>query len=139
MGIPAQEGRTSMMTATLPRLGLEVRRIQGERIRKARIWVSLTQKELAAEVSWLIDNSISHNIISQIEQGERDVTTREMRAIAYVTGQPREWLEGEGGEFDPTVTAATLNLVIPGYDNRQWSELIDPSAERVLVDLAAVS
>lgn len=125
---------------TAIRLGQEAKRIQGERIRRARIWVALTQKELAAEISWLTDEDISHNIISQIEQGKRDVTTREMRAIAYITRQSREWLEGEeSGVFDDTVGAATLNCVIPGYENRLWRFLINPDESEFDPVLADVS
>lgn len=128
-----------MATATLPRLGEDVRRVQGERIKKARVWVSLSQQELADEVSLLIDTSISNNIISQIEAGKRDVNTREMRAIAYITGQSRTWLEDDGGEFDPTITTANLNLVIPGYANRRWNQLLNPPAGRLFASLPAAS
>ena len=113
-------------------LGEEMKRVQGDRIRRARMWVALTQKELAAEITWLTDTPISHNIISQIEQGEREVTTREMKAIEVITGQHRDWLEGHGGEFDDSVTTATLNCVIPGYDNRLWVMRINPWHQRVL-------
>ena len=111
---------------TMLRLGADTKRVQGERVRKARTWVALSQKELAAEISWLTDEEISHNIISQIEQGKRDVTTREMRAIEHITGQHRDWLEGQGGDFDDSVATATLNRVIPGYRERLWLKLINP-------------
>jgi ribosome-binding protein aMBF1 (putative translation factor) len=124
---------------TMLRLGEETKRVQGERIRRARMWVALTQKELAAEISWLTDTPISHNIISQIEKGDRDVTTREMRAIEYVTGQHRDWLEDQGGEFDDSVTTATLNRVIPGYENRLWHQLINPWQSRLSLEFDRAS
>lgn len=124
---------------TMLRLGEETKRVQGERIRRARMWVALTQKELANEISWLTDTPISHNIISQIEKGDRDVTTREMRAIEYVTGQHRDWLEGQGGEFDDSVTTATLNCVIPGYENRLWLNGVNPWQQRVFAHLPEAS
>ena len=119
-----RKGRSRM---TMLGLGPQVKEIQGERIKRARTWVALSQKELAAEVSWLTDTPISHNIISQIEQGNRDATTREMRAIATVTGQDRDWLEGFDGDFDASVETATLNRVIPGYHNRLWLREVIPS------------
>lgn len=127
------------MTATMVRLGLETRQVQGERIRRARLWVSLTQKELASEVSWLTDTPISHNIISQIESGNRDATSREMMAIAYITGQSREWLDGLDAAFNDAVTTANLNLVIPGYDKRHWGELVNHwnDSESDVIDLVS--
>lgn len=68
--------------------------LQGKRVKAARIWAELSQGKLAAEVSEMIGDLISRNIISKIENGERAVTEQELTAISIITGQPYEWLRG---------------------------------------------
>lgn len=68
---------------------------QGERIRKARAWTGLSQKEMADEVSRLVGEGISHNTISQIEKGVVDPRGRVLWAIGRVTGQDQAWLQGD--------------------------------------------
>jgi hypothetical protein len=50
-------------------------------------------------VSEQVTVPISHNIISQIEKGERGVWNDEMLALEDILDQDKEWLEGRGGEF----------------------------------------
>lgn len=67
---------------------------QGRRVRRQRRILDMTQGELARRVSELIGEVISHNIISQIEKGNRDIWNNEMNALEVILGVPRSWLEG---------------------------------------------
>lgn len=104
-------------------LGPEVRDIQGSRIKSARDWARLSQRELAELVSTLIEEPISYNIISKIEKGERDATSREIRAISYITAQDQSWLEGGDGylqEVSQETITERLSSIEPfrGSSNR---------------------
>lgn len=76
------------------------RALQGQRIRFARRAKGYTQEELAELVSEQVETTISNNIISEIEKGNRGVWNDEMLALCNLLEQSRDWLEGTGGEFN---------------------------------------
>lgn len=77
---------------------------QGDRIRRAREWVGLTQGGLGEDVG------VSGQSISQYEAGEVDPRGRILRLIAIATGQSIDWLQGiEDASFDPSVAKTRLS------------------------------
>lgn len=67
---------------------------QGKRIKAARRYKGYSLKYLSEAVSDYTGLSISHQIIHQIENGNRGVFTEEMDALSAILEQPRTWLEG---------------------------------------------
>lgn len=68
--------------------------VQGERVRMARSSTNLSREKFATVVSEHLAESISREIIRQIEKGERDAKMGELIAISVVTGKRVEWLAG---------------------------------------------
>lgn len=62
-------------------------RVQGMRVRIARIEKELTQRELAEQT----DGLLTQQMISRIEKGARDVKLNEMVTIASATEKPIEY------------------------------------------------
>jgi transcriptional regulator with XRE-family HTH domain len=84
--------------------------LQGMRLKRARVTLGLTQKQLARRVSELTGEVISHNIISVIEKGERDIWHREMKALETILHRDAAWLSG--------ATPDDWDRVKPGYRDR---------------------
>jgi transcriptional regulator with XRE-family HTH domain len=92
---------------TLQLAGKEQLRTQGQRVRRARRTLELSQAELANRVSVHTGDLISHQTIYLIEKGKRDIWHREMTALVAILHRDASWLAG--------LTEDEWDRVKPGY------------------------
>lgn len=67
-------------------LELEYRRLVGKRVRVGRIWLELSQDELAAKAG------VSRNFVSAIERGAQGLDAWRLWALAEGLGGTLDWL-----------------------------------------------
>lgn len=76
--------------------GAELKETVAERIRAARLMAGKPgSRTVAHAMRRLLGQPWSHNMILEIEKGHRDVTVRELRALADVLEQDYRWLAGD--------------------------------------------
>jgi DNA-binding XRE family transcriptional regulator len=95
---------------TLQMAGPEQLRTQGQRIRRARRTLEMSQTALAQRVTDYTGEPISHQTIYLIEKGKRDIWQREMAALVSILHRDAAWLSGE--------TEDEWDRVKPGYRDR---------------------
>ena len=69
--------------------------ICGDRVRVARVYRKMEQKDLAREINFL-GMDMTPLIVSRIENNQRHVCDAELKMLAKVLGVTMEWLCGEG-------------------------------------------
>jgi len=91
----------------------------GARIREARLFLRMTQDDLACEAR------ISKGFLSEVENGNKDVATVRLRRIADALGVSLDWLV-RGEE-----TAERCDRVVELVLGKLWAEVeMDPRMER---------
>lgn len=77
---------------------------QGDRIRRARSWLGMSQVGLAQRLSEVLEEPWDDAKVSRIETGRQDVWGRELIALATILGQSMDWLTGHpDAEFNDRV------------------------------------
>lgn len=88
----------------------EYLRKQGERIRRARRYLLLSQTDLAEKLTAELGERFNNSKLSRIEKGTQDVTGHELHALSVVLQQPVPWLQGvEDDGFDSQAKGVYLN------------------------------
>lgn len=72
--------------------------ICGDRVRVARAYRKLEQKDLAREIN-LLGMEMTPLIVSRIENNQRHVCDAELLMLSKVLNVSMEWLCGEGGDL----------------------------------------
>lgn len=87
-----------MKTITDPNApyGVELRGVIADRIKLARqIMGSPGSRQVAERMQELLGQSYDHNMVLGIEKGKREVSYRELLALAEILEQDYRWLAGD--------------------------------------------
>jgi transcriptional regulator with XRE-family HTH domain len=104
----------------------ERKRITASRLREARKMAGLTQGQVAAQMG------LHRPAISEIEAGNRSVTSQELGKFAELYEVDLAWLAGEGaGKLDPHDDRVQLAF-------RDLEKLSEADLDKLLTALAAI-